>query len=228
MALLAAWPTPAPLEGVKSRKRAIFRVTEGAEIPVNGEALTVSGVVQLTLGSRVAAVCEAGHALTEVLLGQLELQGPVFRNEGLSVALLGPHLGGPAGAGRAARLAAAVATVLEARPQVVVLDEAREADCKAWARAFRLLLRSEALRSFRGAVVVRAGEPTPAVRRACGEHWAVVGERLWQLEMADEPPDALASDPEVFEEALEVEDAMSAGVPQFPVCALPVVEVGGA
>lgn len=225
------WPTPAPLAGVKSRKRAIFEVLDGAQLDVNGEVLEVSDIVRLTLGSRVCAHCQAGHALTGLLLGHGELaRGRAFRNEGLAVVHLGPHLlrGCGGGAARAAgavgRYGAAVAAALEGRPHVVVLDEARESGDKAWAHAFRQLLCGEALRSFRGAVVVRAEVETPAVQRACAEHWAVVGERLWQLEMAAVDLEVMSNDPEM-EGGL---DAVEEAVPEVLDCALQLIEVGGA
>jgi len=172
------WPAPAPLEGVKSRKRAIFEVRPGAEVPIGDGILLVAGTIALTLESRVAATSEAGAALVALLLGNGELTaGSVWRHEGIVVSRIGPDLAAATGGTAGAALSAA----LERRPQVVILEEAhREGD---WVRTFHDILGSDALRTFRGAVVVWAAEETRAVRRACSERWAVVGEQLWQLEV---------------------------------------------
>mmetsp|Transcript_36999 Transcript_36999/g.73221 ORF Transcript_36999/g.73221 Transcript_36999/m.73221 type:complete len:198 (+) Transcript_36999:102-695(+) len=183
--VLEQWPMPRPLAGVKSRKRAVFEVPAGAALPISGNASVVSAIMKLTLNSRVAAAGDAGHALTELLLGRLELaQGEVFRNEGLVVAHLGPHLsGGCTLVPPRVAWEAAVDAALARQPQVVVLDEARGSGNEAWAHTFNQLLCSEALRTFRGAVVVRTEVQTPAVQRACAEYWALEGQRLRQLDL---------------------------------------------
>jgi len=133
----------------------------------------------VALESRIAALGEAGRTVAALLLDeQLPASGAVWRHPALKVALLGPRLAGPSGS--PGEHAAAVSAVLKARPQVVVLEEAPGQAGGAWAKAFGALLRSDALRSFKGAVVVCALEETFALRAACSERWALVDGALRQ------------------------------------------------
>lgn len=160
------WPAPLPLEGVKSRKRAIFELKEGA-VQVDGEQCNVSSV-SLTLASRVAAIGKEGRSLVEVLLGSLEpVDGAVTKHEKLSVVHIGQHL----------ETAAAAAAALEVGPQVVVLSEPSDPK-HAWAETFSLILNSEGIRAFQGAVVVCVAREADIPHDLCLARWIATGGRV--------------------------------------------------
>uniref|UniRef100_A0A7S4R4J4 N-acetyltransferase domain-containing protein n=1 Tax=Alexandrium monilatum TaxID=311494 RepID=A0A7S4R4J4_9DINO len=227
MAPLEAWPPPAPLEGVKSRRRALFALAEGSELAVEGgETLVASMSIALKLESRIAAVTVPGRALVGLLLGERQLTaGQSQRHQDLAVTHLGPHLAAEASAAVPRPCCgdhlAAVAAALQGRPQVVVLDEGRAAGDEAWAVVFRQLLESEALKAYRGAVVVQAAEEIALVKRACAERWVAVGQQLWQVEDSSTP--GIEEEEEEQEEEMSsagdtseeiVEDALSATLPE--------------
>jgi len=167
-----SWPAPSSLDGVKSRKKAIFKadkvsVKEGeADGSVNW---TVT--IAVNLESRIAAVGEAGRAVVALLLGELPAaSGAPARHSSLLVAHLGPHLAGPTAT--ADEHAAAVAKELKKKPHVVVLQEAVAQGGVGWATTLRNILRGQAISAFKGAVVVACDqEATFAVRRVCLEQW---------------------------------------------------------
>lgn len=181
------WPRPLPLEGVKSRKKAIFNVpsayckSSGSSSGVN----TFSGL-ELTLESRIAAVGRAGFAATELLLGARQcVTGSVVRHDGLVVVQLGPQLIDLLEPTAEQYLFAAVAA-LEQQPQVVILEEGAAAGNKAWSQAFDSLFGCEAMRTFRGALVICVQEETPAVREVCSHRWTAAAEWMWQEDLKDD------------------------------------------
>lgn len=186
-----SWPAPAPLEGLKSRKKPIFKVVSAT---LGDGGARVAGI-SLTLDSRVAAVGDPSRAAIELLLGDAAVvDGKAQPHEGLSVARLGPHLAGP-GASAEAHCVAVAAALAELRPQVVVLEEAAEAKCEGWAQTFSELLRSEAARTFRGALVARVARESPPLRKLCAERWVGEAGRVWQEELP-------STGPEIIEDAL--------------------------
>jgi len=183
------WPNPAPLEGVKSQKRAIFKVAN-AEVPKAGNAEVPDQVggpwtiaqVAVALESRIAAIGEGSRALVDLLLSNVqENSGSVSRHASLSVAHLSPHL-----AGAAASMddhAAAIAATLKVKPQIVVLEEACAQGGAGWAKMFHELIRGQAISAYRGAVIVVCShEATFAVRRICSEQWSTSGNQVQQQE----------------------------------------------
>mmetsp|Transcript_20074 Transcript_20074/g.40739 ORF Transcript_20074/g.40739 Transcript_20074/m.40739 type:complete len:393 (-) Transcript_20074:362-1540(-) len=175
------WPLPAPLEGVKSRKRVVFEVAQ-AELAV-GDGVSRISRLTLNLFSRIAAIGEAGFAAVELLLGTRDPPpGGVRRTGGLRAVHLGPGLAGP-GASEAEH-AAAILAALQSRPQVVVLDEASAAGDAVWARVFGAVVGQKLLASFRGAVVLCAAEEAAAVAGFCHERWVAAAGWLWQEEIS--------------------------------------------
>lgn len=212
MASQLSWPSPKPLEGVKSRKRHVFKV-ESAKLQVGKGQVVVASDLSLTLASRVAALGEAGSAaVTDWLLGaavanaESEGQEPpsgMLRHEGLNVVCFGP---GRPGSSCAVAMAALLA---DERPQVVVLDEAREAGDAAWKQTYEEVLQSEALRAYRGAVVVCAAEETRHLAQVCSECWTLAEGVLSQEPCLEVILDALeevdASSEALMKKALEIE-----------------------
>lgn len=169
---------PLPLEGVKSRKRAIFGV-EDAAVGVGGDVCRISSV-KVALESRIIAAGEAGRVATDVLLGKRDLaSGKAVRQAGLTVLHLGPHLAGAASA-TVEQHRAAVVAAWEVRPHVVVLDEGIEAGDSEWAKIFQQLLECEDIRGFRGAVIFCVSDEQPAARCFCSERWARDGDWIFQ------------------------------------------------
>lgn len=209
MALQLSWPLPQPLEGVKSRKRHIFAVASAQLHVGKGQVVTASDL-SLTLESRIAAVGEAGSAVvTAWLLGAAGAEGEgqeppsgMLRHGGLTVACFGPGRLGSSSA-------VAMATLLaEQRPQVVVLDEAREAGDAAWKQTYAEVLHSEALRAYRGAVVVCTAEEPRHLAQVCSECWTVAGGVLCQepcLELIEDALDAGAAAEGLMKKALEIQ-----------------------
>merc|ERR1719265_734183 len=129
------------------------------------------------------------------------VSGNFSRHDSLSVAHLGPHLLTTSSAtAQATCYAEAMLHAFSQSPQVAVLDEARETGDREWARIFREILQGQAVRTFRGAIVVRASQETCAIRRVCSEHWHVVGGQVWQIQLAGPGPGERDSDAEFTEE----------------------------
>jgi GNAT superfamily N-acetyltransferase len=168
--LVQLWPNPALLEGVKSRKKPIFKADKAIVTSGTGSNWNASGIA-LCLESRIVAIGEGANCVVDLLLGkQSQESGTVSRHEALVVAHLGPHLAGQ-NAG-VERHAAAVAAALGKKPQVVVLDEALSHGGAGWAKAFQQLIRDPSLMSFKGAVIVLCSfQATFAMRRLCSEQW---------------------------------------------------------
>ncbi|CAK0845498.1 unnamed protein product [Prorocentrum cordatum] len=138
------WPRPAPLEGVKSRARAVFELRD-AVVRV-GEEDCCCGQLDVTLQSRAVAVGDAGRALTSLLLGHAEPKsGLARRHEQLKVCRLGPDME-----------PGALDDALRGQPHVVVLEEGPSDD--PWRGTFAALVAGQAVRHFEGAVVVIISE----------------------------------------------------------------------
>jgi len=173
------WPVPLPLEGVKSRKRAVFSVPPVYLKSNDKQSVNRSSGLELTLESRVAIVGDKLGSISDLLLGAPELvTGTVSRHDGLLVLHLGPHLLDTVTVEHSvglylAALTLAAALEQEQRPQVVILDEAAGAGNEAWGQAFRYLLDHQAMqtRQFRGALVICVAEETPGIRRICKHRW---------------------------------------------------------
>mmetsp|Transcript_68454 Transcript_68454/g.123356 ORF Transcript_68454/g.123356 Transcript_68454/m.123356 type:complete len:391 (-) Transcript_68454:179-1351(-) len=178
------WPGPASLEGVKSRKRAVFELLKDTVLQVDGgKCCALEGRVSLSLESRVLVTGAAGRAIAAVLLEQAGVSSaPPVRHRQLGVAHLGPQL----------QSAADIAEVLSGRPQVVILDEgAGEADGSAWPALFGELLQGSAIRSFQGAVVVCLSSEGSAqeqtARDLCSVCWSATNGHLLTEEVAKAP-----------------------------------------
>mmetsp|Transcript_31185 Transcript_31185/g.58526 ORF Transcript_31185/g.58526 Transcript_31185/m.58526 type:complete len:344 (+) Transcript_31185:97-1128(+) len=166
------WLHPHDLPGVKSRKRAVFEIAQGTLDGVSG-VHRVCGL-KLTLESRVAALGVGGKVALQLLTGETVLKrGKVHRHDGLEVVRLGAHLAGPV-ASTPEHLRAAQ-ELLATRPQVVILEASSGSQ---WGRAFAQLL--EALRAFRGAVIISSEEASEDVRSMCCQSWCIAGGWLWQ------------------------------------------------
>uniref|UniRef100_A0A7S1RQH9 N-acetyltransferase domain-containing protein n=1 Tax=Alexandrium catenella TaxID=2925 RepID=A0A7S1RQH9_ALECA len=175
------WPLPAPLEGVKSRKRVIFEVAQ-AELAV-GDGVSRISRLTLNLFSRIAAIGEAGFAVVELLLGRASLPPTKVKStQGLGAVHLGPFLAG-VGATEEEH-ATAIVEALQSRAQIIVLDEAAVAGDAAWARVFDAIVGGKMLASFRGAVVICASDETLAVKAFCHERWIAAAGWLWQEEIS--------------------------------------------
>jgi GNAT superfamily N-acetyltransferase len=161
-----AWPAPAALEGVKSRKRPIFKVEKAVGLGKCGTRSASS--ISINLDSRVLALGDGGEAVLPLLLDPKSVVPT--RHASLGVARLGPHLAGAAASADEHKVA--VSEALASRPQIVVLEERLPDGGVAWVDVFHGLLRSAALRSFRGAVIVVAREETFLLREVCTERWA--------------------------------------------------------
>eukprot|EP00747_Dinoflagellata_sp_TGD_P170459 gnl/TRDRNA2_/TRDRNA2_202074_c0_seq1.p1 gnl/TRDRNA2_/TRDRNA2_202074_c0~~gnl/TRDRNA2_/TRDRNA2_202074_c0_seq1.p1 ORF type:complete len:369 (+),score=56.61 gnl/TRDRNA2_/TRDRNA2_202074_c0_seq1:65-1171(+) len=168
------WPTPSALEGVKSRKNAIFKMHTAKVVSKKEVVYQVPGIA-LNLESRVAAVGDGGSVLVALLLGKLKpLSGATAPHAKLVVAHLGPHLAGADASMQ--QHAAAISVALKGGPQVVVLSEGLSTGGEAWAQIFREILRGGGIPSFKGAVVVEVAQETFAVRRVCVQRWVAAGE----------------------------------------------------
>lgn len=190
------WPVPTPLEGIKSRTKAIFKSAE-LDLQVGAATFHVPSA-SISLESRIAAIGESGSALAAVLLGDLKVSsGKVTPHAKLSVVHLGPHLAGADAL--APQHSAAIMSALEERPQVVVLEEAVGTGGEAWLRAFSEVLRSKALSLFKGAVIVCVEDETFDIRRVCQERWTLAtGSKICQ--------ESIPTGLEVVEDALKVDD----------------------
>lgn len=166
------WPAPKALDGVKSKKRAIFKVeAAGKDSPgANASWASKGAGLQLSLESRVVALGAAGRIMAGALAGDENAKAVagLWCNKGLTVARLGGYLAAPDA--NAQVLAEAVAAALKGRPQIVVLEE-EAGGSSAWPGVFHALLRSEGLSGFGGAIVVCCQDETFAVRRLCLHRW---------------------------------------------------------
>eukprot|EP00931_Biecheleriopsis_adriatica_P102253 TRINITY_DN77244_c0_g1_i1.p1 TRINITY_DN77244_c0_g1~~TRINITY_DN77244_c0_g1_i1.p1 ORF type:complete len:370 (+),score=99.18 TRINITY_DN77244_c0_g1_i1:26-1111(+) len=179
-----SWQTPRELEGVKSRKKALFEISLGHLDGNSSKNLHRVKGLKVTLESRICAVGQAGRVALELLLGSRELSsGKATRHECLQVAHIGPHLAEHASTEE--HLAAAAAA-LRARPQIVILDEAPQSGDDAWAAAFQKLLEGhDDLRRFRGALLLAVEEQRPAIVQLCRERWQGAAGWLWQEPMLE-------------------------------------------
>lgn len=165
------WPVPAPIEGVKSRKRVLFDVTD---VQLQGEHSGMSAAgLRLSQESRIAAVGEAGRAAVALLSGKAEVAGAWVKHPSLHAVHLAP--GAFADGGEEVDYMEAVEAALQLRPHVVVLDEEASQGDPRWAETFSCLLRSEGLGRFRGAVVVCVADEKRALGLPCSECWAGLG-----------------------------------------------------
>lgn len=176
--MVTPWPAPYPLEGVKSKKKPIFEVAD-AELPCTGSnGLRKASGLRLCLSSRVAAIGEGGCAAIALLSSEVvPLSGNVSSHEALKVARLGPQSLAPARQAGSSYLDA-IEAAMQDRPQVVVLEEALAQQDRDWTIAFRSILCSEALKAFRGAVVVSVADETHDLGGLCLESWVAVGAQL--------------------------------------------------
>jgi hypothetical protein len=128
------------------------------------------------------------------LLAEAEAASGVRRHADLSVAYFGPDCLAAAEAGDSA-VAVLAAALAEQRPHVVVLDEAWEkSSSSSWGHGFSEVLSSDALRSFRGAVVVCAPEESQDFMQPCSECWtATAKDGLHQAPCLRIIEDALAN-----------------------------------
>lgn len=145
------WPCPPPLEGVKSRERAIFELSDAVPNVPNHSGVVSQECsvarVSLTLQSRVVAIGNAGRSLADVLLGlRTPISGSASCHDDLTVLHIGPHLVDTSG----------IVAALETRPHVLVLSDA--GDDGEWGQIFQEVVHSNELRSFRGALVLCVGQ----------------------------------------------------------------------
>lgn len=184
------WPSPLPLEGVKSRKRPVFGVARACFKSEGQQSVNTISGLKLTLESRVAAIGRVGSAAPDILLGVRQLVtggGIVSRHDNLSILHLGPHLTLLGNLEQSAeQYLVAVGDALKERPQVVILDEAAAAGNAAWSQAFSWLLNSDATWKFRGALVICVAEETPAMTQRCSHRWTGCAEWLWQEEITED------------------------------------------
>lgn len=170
---MAVWPTPKPIDGLKSKRRVIFKVEPmSSDVQESTRPWRTSAPgLTLSLESRVAALGDAGRAAVVALLGEVSQKAlpGAWHHGGLVVAQLGPHLAGPTADATAHQ--EAVYEALRCRPQVVVLEEALASGSVSWLEIFHGLLRSDGLHNFGGAVVVLCDDETFAMRRLCSQRW---------------------------------------------------------
>eukprot|EP00929_Paragymnodinium_shiwhaense_P062059 TRINITY_DN30991_c0_g1_i1.p1 TRINITY_DN30991_c0_g1~~TRINITY_DN30991_c0_g1_i1.p1 ORF type:complete len:395 (+),score=117.33 TRINITY_DN30991_c0_g1_i1:89-1273(+) len=177
-----SWKQPGEVEGLKSRKKAIFEVNTSNLLV--GDMISRVVSARLTLESRVVAVGDAGMAVVEVALGQREVEkgGQVSLHSDLNIVVLGPTSGGLTEDATVEELCSAINLQLEAKPQVVILQAP---PCgggrgKAWASIFHVLLGCQEMLSYRGAVVVCAAEETAAMKSVCSERWTGRSGWIWK------------------------------------------------
>jgi len=200
---VVSWAALAPLEGVKSRKRAVFEASEVKVGTSKGPCLISK--VSLTLSSRIAAIGDAGRAVVDVLRGVAQPEvGHCRRQEGLVVLTLDPQELATFGDD----LVAAIGEKLAAdRAHVLILDKDQWMCQRAWARSFAQILRSDAFRLFRGAIVVCAQEEYRLLSLTSSEHWAVVEGILRQESCMDVMDDCANDDANtegLMEQALSI------------------------
>eukprot|EP00928_Gymnodinium_smaydae_P011210 TRINITY_DN14163_c0_g2_i1.p1 TRINITY_DN14163_c0_g2~~TRINITY_DN14163_c0_g2_i1.p1 ORF type:complete len:371 (-),score=64.46 TRINITY_DN14163_c0_g2_i1:326-1438(-) len=174
----STWAKPAPLEGVKSRKRELFGLEACAIVIDDFEHSTSS--LKVTLESRIVAVGIEGRSLVEVLLEKRSLaRGRVSRHEQLRVAHIGSHLAG-ASAASVEDHVASIEAVLREQPQVLVIDDVCACGDEAWAVVFAALMEGEAVRTFQGAVVVCVDDERKTSAFSRIERWTGAAGWLWQ------------------------------------------------
>lgn len=160
------WPSPSPLEGVKSRRRCIFQLS-CAETFSAGRTVKLRNL-SLSLSSRVIAVGVASPAAVDLLLdiGNYTVQ----RHEDLKILHLGPST--LRTEGEATSYACAIASALiRDKPHVVVLDGSGILHDAEWQDAFNRLVHEPDMWNFPGAILVCAAEETDVLQRRCSERW---------------------------------------------------------
>eukprot|EP00441_Pelagodinium_beii_P034423 CAMPEP_0197630340 /NCGR_PEP_ID=MMETSP1338-20131121/7861_1 /TAXON_ID=43686 ORGANISM="Pelagodinium beii, Strain RCC1491" /NCGR_SAMPLE_ID=MMETSP1338 /ASSEMBLY_ACC=CAM_ASM_000754 /LENGTH=316 /DNA_ID=CAMNT_0043201541 /DNA_START=95 /DNA_END=1042 /DNA_ORIENTATION=+ len=201
MARLDNWPSPRPLEGVKSSKRAIFEISD-IELDTGGKVYEAQGLC-LTLNSRVAAVGAAGRSVVDLLLRESELPESERKHShaALSVVHLAPDtlqkfvVDGD--------YAAAIMEALSTRAQVVILEEALHAG-ESWAIFFRELLCSEGLQSFLGAVLVCVEDESLSLP-TFAEVWLARGTSIYQQAYLQVFEDAGLESEELLEQVRQID-----------------------
>lgn len=189
------WATPAPLAGVKSRKKNVFEfkpVQTGSRDEKSPESH-----LALTLESRISVVGPEARLAVAILLGeaiQQGIEGVEERHPSLNIL----HLC-PAQLTAGDYVEAIPSAIAALRPHVIVLDEARDAKCGAWASAFGDVLICDALRSFKGAVVVCVERGSRALTRICSERWVMINGCVHQRPRLEVLENAL--DPQTFDHA---------------------------
>lgn len=186
------WPTPLPLEGVKSRKRAIFEVSS-VDVAVEKNTVRATNLC-LSLESRVVAVGSAGEIAVSLLLETLNASaGQQSRHPSLKVLQLSPSdMSVQVAAGIDYPEAVSMA-IRQHRPHILILSEASESGDSAWREAFLELLCSTQLRSFRGAVLVCSALESDIVHQLCSERWVVANGRMCQQPCLEVILDSLSS-----------------------------------
>lgn len=176
--MAVSWPAPSALSGVKSKKKPVFKVASGTVVsPCCTLDITD---VSLCLESRLLAVGDAGRLLVEVLLQEQELSsGKAIRHEQLVALRLGPELAG-LDAGPSEHKRAVLKALQASKPHVIVLDEAAGLGVRGWSCAFRELARSDAVRSYKGAVIVCSAKESFALRGVCDERWSAARGQMRQ------------------------------------------------
>ncbi|CAK8998542.1 Protein TAPT1-like [Durusdinium trenchii] len=179
----AMWQAPRELSGVKSRKRAVFEIPLGSmDAASNAGIHRVSGL-KVSLESRISALGSGGRVAVELLLGR-PLKGQVHRHEELQVAHLSSNLAGDEAT--VGEHLEAVKSILETRLDMLAaagggfgltgkcfLDRCIP-DAAAGIQA------KEALRGFRGAIVLVVDEESEAIKEMCSQRWRQGGSWLWQ------------------------------------------------
>lgn len=165
--MIVNFPDPLPLEGVKSRKREIYGLENGT-VHVGNESCFIQKV-SLSLSSRVVAIGKEGKALADVLCGSQEIlsDGIPYRCDNLAVLHLGSHIVDQD----------TLTCALESKPQVVILSEPLSLD-EPWAEIFSQLVTSDALRNFRGALVICVDNEEALPSGLCQTRWVALGGRL--------------------------------------------------
>lgn len=173
------WPTPAPLEGVKSRNRIIVEVVSGkiqvanTEIPNSRLAVNLNSRISV-----IGAACRVADALLSPDCNSTPEQ--VSRHSDLTVLRIGPQDLPAQDGDNLNHYLAIRAKICEHRPHVLVLHEASELGNIRWNETFSQLIGSNVLRTFCGAVVICAAKQTRLISKMCQEEWALVGGCLRQ------------------------------------------------
>jgi len=211
----------AGLAGVKSRKKHIFEVTS-AEFSVGQEesSSVLALELSISLESRIAVIgVEARAAVRGGLLdpqreGGHAVHDGVTHHEDLQVLHLCPSRTRQAAENTADAVdaEAVLASIASSQAQVIVLDEARDADCDEWAAIFSEVLLSNALRDFKGAVVVCVDRGSRALTRICSERWAMFDGHLRQrprLEIVENALDKQADASALLKQACALKTSLS-------------------
>lgn len=161
------WHDPLPLAGVKSRNRAIFELQEAIVSADEKDCLATK--VSLALSSHVVAIGSAGKAVADIVLGAQEIKGCSTQNRHDELVVL--HLDSDI------IDEDSLVAALESRPHVVVLTEPLCAE-EPWARLFADVVRSDSLRSFKGALIICVGNEESIPSDLCRSRWIASNGRL--------------------------------------------------